>query len=269
MFAPYVREFWFVDLIYGQGFEGYPPTDFSLSDPAVEKLTNLSCFRYLDRTISGPLIADIERYCGLRKRYRWSRKPEFFGYQSIEPCLCTETYLHHPSRRHIKIVRRRGFGFTTLRTYIKSIGVFFYRRDSTMEEGSGDLWLTIDHLTELLPKLKNGGLIVTDGSNHGDHHHGKRNNLDYSPLWRHHGNRDSDPEALPESFNDRHSNRFECVGFAGFGLGPTWIWQVWKPDVQPKEEPVKQEKRKPSKKTVRRRKPELQHNKPIFESEGE
>ena len=129
------------------------------------------------------------------------------------------------------------------------------------------------HLLEVLDKLQNGGLIVTDGSNHGHgerFYHDSRDNREYRSIWAYHGNIGLRPDPLPESFNDKLGNRFECVGYAGQrGFGPVLIWQVWKPEVQPADEPVNQEKRKPLKKTVRRRKPEPQHYRSTFERYGE
>lgn len=106
------------------------------------------------------------------------------------------------------------------------MGVFFYRGDSLGEGGSGDLWLDQKHLEEVCDKLVDGGLIVTDGSNHREDHA-------IRPLWRYNHKKPptDDPRELVESidpFTDKSGRHFTCVGYAGYKYGPTLIWRVRK-----------------------------------------
>ena len=267
LFTPFVREFVFVDIAFGREEylgpgEQEEPDGLDLSAQMVDCFPRMKgALTHLGSELNGPLRAFLRRMTEQQVVFRnWTETKE---YQDLDPATMTETYRHRFSRRHIRIVRRRGFGFTTLRRYIDSIGVFFYRGDSLGDGGSGDLWLARVHLLEVLGKLQDGGLIVTDGANHGHgdrYHHDSRDNREYRSLWTYHGRYGLIPDPLPDPFVDRLGNRFECVGYAGQrAFGPVLIWQVWKPDVQPAEEPVKQEKRKPPKRTVRRRKPEPHH----------
>jgi len=240
LFTPFVREFVFVDIVFGReqnprSGEQESPDGLDLSAPVADCFPRLkNAFTPFASELVGPARAKlhyiVERYV---HRYGLLEPVE---HPELEPATMTETYRHRFSRRHIRIVRRRGFGFTTFRKYIDSIGVFFYRGDSLGDGGSGDLWLARVHLLELLDKLRNGGLIVTDGSNHGHgdrYYHDSRDNREYRSLWTYHGKRGLRPDPLPEPFNDRLGNRFECVGYAGQrGFGPVLIWQVWKPDAK-------------------------------------
>ena len=73
-----------------------------------------------------------------------------------------------PNARLISEGARRG---------IKTLGridVFFYRRDSTGEGGSNVLVLAKPFLPTVLEKMPSkGGLIITDGSNRGNHYYRK------------------------------------------------------------------------------------------------
>jgi hypothetical protein len=111
-------------------------------------------------------------------------------------------------------------GCTALRTNIHNLGVFFYRGDSN-EGGSGTLWLQA-HIGEVIAKLVDGGLIVTDGSNYdGD---------TYYEMRRFRGNDDIRGGALDQArpFEDKGGNQFRCVGYLGEKYGPTLAWQVSK-----------------------------------------
>lgn len=277
LFTPFVSEFVFVDIIFGREEylrprEPEDPDRLDLAAPMVDIFPRMkAAFTPLASELAGPARATLQKV--VERYVRRYRSLESVEYPELEPATMTETYRHRHSRRHIRIVRRRGFGFTTFRKYIDSIGVFFYRGDSLGEGGSGNLWLARDHLLEILSKLRNGGLIVTDGTNHGrgeEYHHGSWDNRDYRSLWAlTNSNAVESPDPLPEPFVDRLGNRFECVGYAGRGYGPTLIWQVWKPEIQPAEEPVKQEVRKPSKKTGKRKKSKSFHYRPLLGNEGE
>ncbi len=73
-----------------------------------------------------------------------------------------------PTARLISDGARRG-----IRT-LERIDVLFYRKDSMGEGGSGVLVLAKPFLLTVLEKMPpEGGLIITDGSNHGNHYYQK------------------------------------------------------------------------------------------------
>ncbi len=212
IFSPFITEFWFVDK--GYFVPGDQDTRFYGFDAPADK--------------QAPLLGSNKEYklvdTQLRGAASWSR------YDSdIEPCILTEIYLHHSSGKHITIHRRRGYGFSALRTEIKKLGVFFYRGDSWGEGGSGNLWLESGHVNEVCEKFNSTGLIVTDGSNYG------RNRMCVYRKFTKYCSESKDilesPAELIESmeqFQDSYGRKFKCVGYAGYRYGPTMIWQVKK-----------------------------------------
>lgn len=73
-----------------------------------------------------------------------------------------------PAVRYISNGARRGVQM------MERIDVMFYRRDSMGEGGSGVLVLAKPFLLAVLEKMPpEGGLIITDGSNHGNHYYQK------------------------------------------------------------------------------------------------
>lgn len=109
-------------------------------------------------------------------------------------------------------------------TSIEKIAVFFLRRDSEGEGGSGQRWFQKKVFDLILDKLVDKGLIVTDGSG-----------LDpeifdiaeWKSLWANSSvNRhERDNESLPQNFE--YSNRkFDCIGKCGMGYGPLYLWRV-------------------------------------------
>ena len=211
LFAPYVTDFWFVDKRYFTAGHDAP------ADKQRPLLGKSEDYQLEDQAITGPPS--------------WSRFD-----QDIEPCLLTETYRHRTSGRVIRIHRRRGYGFSALRreSALSRLAIFFYRGDSLGEGGSGNLWLAPDHLADVLARLEDGGLIVTDGSNMG------RRTSEYQPLialrrytqayFKEHGIEDQaigrTLVELAQPFRNQAGKYFECVGFAGFRYGPTMIWRV-------------------------------------------
>ena len=211
IFSPFVTNFWFVDRSYfspgSQDFRRGSAFD-APADMAAPVLQNDRHYRLLEMTPRGPVSWDPS-------------DPE------IDPCVLSERYQHIPSGEYICIRRRRGYGFSAFRTEnMHPLGVFFYRGDSAGEGGSGNLWLARDHLDEVCDKLIDGGLIVTDGCNHG-HPHGHQ----YEELWKFEQDpgdaRDIVKSAKP--FTDRRKRSFTCIGCAGRRYGPALIWQVRKP----------------------------------------
>ena len=146
----------------------------------------------------------------------------------MDPCTRIERYQHLPSGREIQVNRRRGFGPSGMRKHINQMGVFFYRGDSGGEGGSGTLWLTVRRkatnlMAEVLQRMLDGGLIVTDGSNCCS----RRNS--YKDLGRFYQTA-VDAEAMSRvgAFADDTGNRFRCIGYLGQRYGPTLAWQVEK-----------------------------------------
>lgn len=213
LLAPYVTKFWFVDRDY---FTSETP-GFVLGDlqcragtqrPALD---NEDDYEFIERTISGPTMS-----------------PRRDG--EIVPCRMRETYLHRPSGKTIKLIFRRGYGYTTLRKKIRSLGVFFYRGDSGGEGGSGNMWLKDPrHVKEVLAKMVDNGLLILDGSDGTKYR--KHLSLEYSSFWKyqkHTFQSSSDVLSTCKPFVDNDGNHFTCVGHAGQRYGNTLIWQVKK-----------------------------------------
>ena len=208
IFSSHIDDFWFVDR--GYFAPGHPDTRGSRYDaPADEQppvLKGKSDYEFIEKTIEGPPSWD------------WNNS-------YIEPCLVTEKYLHRPTERHITVRRRRGYGYSAFRNEkdISPLGVFFYRGDSMGEGGSGNIWFTEEHLTEICDRLMEGGLIVTDSC--GSIYRGVKGNWGCFDLP------DSmPPEEILEAAKTRSFSqvrrRFNCVGYVGYWKGPTLVWQV-------------------------------------------
>lgn len=217
LFAPQIRDFWFVDVNY-----------FSRCSP--EQTPPLLCespaYQHLDSIVTMPDLPPED----------WQQDNKYRG---MPPYILTETYLHRRSGEIITIHRHRRRGPSALRKEIDRLGIFFYRGDSNDGGGSGTVWLSAARrwtkpsrgrkalIHEVLDKLVNGGLIVTDGSI-GDNHQSNP----YRHFYKYHGNRSVGREVVQEvqPFEDLLGNKFECVGYAGQRYGPTLVWRVTKPE---------------------------------------
>ena len=213
LLSPYVTKFWFVD------------RDYFTADSPGPVLGNIQCqagtqdpllidepdYEFIERSISGPVI-----------------RPQ--GEVDIQPCRMRENYLHRPTGKKIKIIIRCGYGYSTLRTKIRTLGVFFYRGDSMGEGGSGNMWLgDPKHIKDVIAKLIDNGLLILDGSN--GTKWTKSLDREYSPLWKYQDHRFHSPEDVLSTckpFFDKDGTRFTCVGHAGIRYGNTLIWQVKK-----------------------------------------
>lgn len=203
LFSPYVTNFWFVDRTY-----------FMKNSPADKQSAVLKDdIRYsiISKDIDGPPV--------------WSESN-----RDITPCILTETYRHKQTDRLIRIHRRRGYGYSALRLEHKigKLGVFFYRGDSQGEGGSGNHWLSKEHLDEVLAKLIDGGLLVLDGSDGTPY---TRKSGIYKEICKYAYNTSISltPKELIASMNivtDHKKREYRCVGYAGMRYGPTMIWQV-------------------------------------------
>lgn len=210
VFGPYCVDFWFVDIGY---FRGPSP---------------LQVRPVLSRS-QGYELVDVKVRSADLPREEWRHDPK---YDNRQPEILTETYSQIESGRQINVHRHRRRGPSALRKEIGQLGVFFYRGDSPGESGSGTLWLTHRRsrrrrwlMDEVLEKLVDGGLIVTDGSQC----FGKKN--PYRELRRLHRNDSITSEeavAAAESFVDLHGRTFQCVGCLGqhSHYGPTMVWQM-------------------------------------------
>ncbi len=206
IFSPYVTDFWFVDRGYFS--KGRP------ADKAPPVLGNDARYELLSKKIAGPSICPSSSH----------------DIHDITPCVLTECYRYFENDKIIRIHRRRGYGFSALRTEaaIGTIGVFFYRGDSQGEGGSGNWWLEQEHLDEVFAKLIDGGLLVLDGSD------GKpciRKYGIYKEICKYAWNTSIalTPKKLVDSMKvvtDHKKREYRCVGHAGMRYGPTMIWQV-------------------------------------------
>lgn len=221
-FAPYITDFYFVD-------KGY----FCPGDQDA-RYTNFGCraeafIPCLQLHPDYALVAcDIEGPSTARPRRRYEDNEDYspFSPWAVAVGQRTETYLHHPSGQTIRLHFRRDDGVTALKALAESmrLGVFFYRGDSMGEGGSGVMWLQRTLIHEVLQHLDDGGLYVTDGSQH--HGMGWKQDegvaYEYENLWQH-SNTPAErfqADALSE-FTDTQGIRFKCVGHTGVRYGLT------------------------------------------------
>lgn len=205
IFSPYVTDFWFVDSRYF--------LDGRSAERQKAVLQRDDRYELVSKEVVGPPS--------------WPATEK-----DITPCILTETYRHKATDRIIRIHRRRGHGFSALRTEqaIGKLGVFFYRGDSQGEGGSGNCWLDTEHLDDVFAKLICGGLLVLDGSDGSWH---KRESGIYQEICKYtHQELSMDPEALIASMKevtDSANRVYQCIGYAGMRYGPTLIWQGHRP----------------------------------------
>jgi hypothetical protein len=167
------------------------------------------------------------------------------GKTAPELPVLTETYRSRKSPRIIRIHRHKCHDEDGMRKEeMNEIGVFFFRGTST--EGSSTRWLTVREwgnpetgermrrkrarrkwrIFEILERLVDGGLIVTDGSMC----FGKNN--PYRELKKLIGDTtisNIDAVVAMQPFEDPDGRRFRCVGCLGRQRsenGPTMVWQV-------------------------------------------
>lgn len=210
LFSPFVTDFWFVDRGYFS--TGSHDTKHYGFDLPADKQAPLLWGNRNYRLIGKPVVTGLPDWdiCN----------------REIEPCVRTETYQHLASKREIRIHRCRRYGFSALRNGMTSIGVFFYRGDGYGGDGgSGNLWLAPEHINEVCDKLVDGGLIVTDGSQHG-----RKRNSAYEGFWKYRSLSMTADELIKhaKTFTDNAGRTFTCVGYAGKRYGHTLVWQVKK-----------------------------------------
>jgi len=207
IFSPYVTDFFFVDLSYFREISEHK-----------RPVINHPDYVMISRHTKGLLKARIE------ERY----DSNCIRYPYIEPCTVTEKYFHIPSRKIIKVRKKRGFAEYTFDNEISELGVFFARGDSGNggDGGTGITWWDKKRFKAISDKLCDGGLICTDGSNYGC----KKT----KEIWKNVWSRDTNynPEELIKTYNpitDTQGRTFSCVGYAGHRYGPTIIFQMRNP----------------------------------------
>lgn len=217
-FFPYIKEFWFVDVGY------FPDGNYENVAPV------------LNVTYGYELMTVVSRLASIEES-EWKNDSR---YQKCPPLVRTESYRHTATGEIFTVHRHRRTGPSALRTEVGALGIFYYRGDST-EGGRKTHWLTIQKwnhppsqlktlskgclIFEVLDKLVNGGLLVTDGSMC------EGENNSYKELRRFRSNHNIGKQAVEqvEAFTDPMNRKFRCIGYAGESKGPTLIWQVSKP----------------------------------------
>lgn len=225
LFAPIIDNFWFVDCNYfcSENLDVCQENEITKDAQKWGNiLQKLKEFEYIESKIIGKPNWDLSN-------------------RDIEPCILTQTYLHKPTNREIKLHFRRGYGYSAFDNEpLDPLGVFYYRGDGMGEDNSSsDMWLRIHsrdkdcRFSMVTRRLVEGGLLVTDGSNP-DAGKGNGNLLRgsqrHSVLWDYVADEGFvDINAVlaeNRSFRDVDNNKFDCIGFAGNRMGPTFIWQV-------------------------------------------
>lgn len=215
IFAPYIADFLLADIgFFSEGFKEETYT------PLLSEYHSL--YRFESKEIEGNPDAQLER--------RQDPISDQF-YDWLEPFTVRETYTHIPTGKQFRVHRLRRLSYSAFKNETYTLGVFFYRGDSP--EGSNIPWLTtVDPTTgrfwgEVLEKLDNGGLVVTDGARM-EHGRDRRVYGQLSPRWQ-----DIKEESAKEvmanarDFVDKSGRLFQCIGYAG---RDTLIWQVTKPE---------------------------------------
>ena len=201
LFAPYINEFHFVDLldeeIYGH--------NRNLRRPFLEKLTRRNHFEdeenFPTRTYNFIDLDMVKLYRKLtRERYSSGPDKPYRGQISFTPFHEKETY-STADQFKFDLYKYRDDGYCVFKKLIdhidlyddsnsdiyshddyryyrnyresdsveqKKFAVFFYRGDSQGEGGSGFYWLSNKYLSEVLQSIEDGGFLVTDGSNFSD-----------------------------------------------------------------------------------------------------
>ena len=137
--------------------------------------------------------------------------------------VTTYTCIRETDGRTLEINICEGRGYDAFRSIFDDLGeklaVFFYRGDSPGESGSGFFWLERPRLSNVLNRLIEDGLIVSDGSNA------------MSKLSQYHNQRnleEADLDTLIAKMMpfDFTGWRFTCIDQIGMRYGPTFIWKV-------------------------------------------
>lgn len=237
MFAPWISDFWFVDRRYF--IPGHQDTSHHCLDlPPAEApplLHRHPAYALLHRAIEQPLLEPQNWRERPQFRYdepgleAWRQGQQRPGAAEAAPLIVTEHYLHQPSGRNVRLHRCRGDALAYFRgePRLSTPGVFFYLGDSAGEGGSGIRWLGEPLQSEVLRRLRPGGLFVSDGSD------GAMFPDESSSIFR----RGQRPHIAPDRDIARvvaeirpiqtdRGQRLRCVGYAGQRYGSTLVWQM-------------------------------------------
>ncbi len=201
LFAPYINEFHFVDLL-DEKLYGYNRNSES---PFLERLPRRNHFEeeenFPTRTYNF-IDRDMVKIYRKITRERYSSGPDkpYRGQISFTPFHEKETY-STADQFKFDLYKYRDDGYCVFKKLIdhidlyensysdiyshdeyryysnyrgsdsaeqKKFAVFFYRGDSQGEGGSGFYWLSNRYLSEVLQSIEDGGFLVTDGSNSSD-----------------------------------------------------------------------------------------------------
>ena len=196
LFAPAIAEYWFVDISYFTQ---------EAADDTQPLITSSRVMEFERFELEGPPIAQMK-----------SRQDASGGtYPFLEPCTRSEFYTHRETNSRITVHWRRGFGQRSI-CLAPDIGVFFHRGDSLGEGGSNTHWLSNRWISDILGRLRDGGLVVTDGSLA---HVSQIHKIQKSDLL---------PECAFEQAApfEKWGRLWTCVGWAGSRNGPTLIWKL-------------------------------------------
>jgi hypothetical protein len=152
-------------------------------------------------------------------------------YIKTQPIKLTQIWKNEKENKKIRIIWVEGDGYKVLSSeeILKQIGIFFYRGDSYGEGGSDVRWLETEkdrdycyhgsgkHFNDVLQRIKNKCLIVTDGSNCGE---------EYKFLKQYHNSGDLSFPMIKDVPKDGIS--FRCLGKITQRYGPTLVWQIEK-----------------------------------------
>lgn len=216
----------------------YPCCGHDLADPMRHFVDDCEVFWFVDRrTVPGieggferwmaehlsmRLIHSVEKRVEARSEYLFRGEMR----RRFSPRWLEQIYRHVDTGRMIKVVRKRGLGEYTFRHHLGAVDVFFYRGDSWGEGGSGIGWLKAPKIYQVLEKLVDGGLLVTDGSN-SDSYRGREEFIRYRPRYGSESESDEALLARVQSFR-AYGCSFDCEGLAGHRYGPTLVWRVQK-----------------------------------------
>lgn len=140
------------------------------------------------------------------------------NYKIEKSYLVTDKVKNITNNKTIFINRYKQDGLTIFYTLDK-ISVFYLVGDSAGEGGSGQFWFQPGLFDEILNKLIDGGLIVTDGSGKPELMSREYNESEWSGLWKH------DEQIGKFVYKDR---KFKLQGIVGKRYGPIKVWQVKK-----------------------------------------
>ncbi len=222
-FAPAVKEFWFVDMRY------HYDVSFPIDIASNQRLCDSAKLIFQESELDGILHincisihkpAPTRRQCKRRQNANWSEPVDVV-------CHCN---LRTDSDAEITVHLRRGCGLKCLEKHeFEHVSVFFYRGDSPGQScgGSGHFWLKYSGVwfTQLLVRMPNNSLLVTDGSNSG-HCMGRHLCPDSDRgSWRSRGKADMLDDIETEFEEGGH--RYRLVGRVSnkIDYGPTCVWQ--------------------------------------------